>query len=95
MSELCTITGSGGFHSITSSASDSNVGPYDEQRPMARQQPPAYDGCCGRAMFRPTLSSPDLLHLPCGRHWTLGSVMMGVLMVKASRPGRDAGKGVC
>jgi hypothetical protein len=88
-------TGSGGFHSITSSASDSNVGPCDEQRPAARQQPPAYDGC-GRARFGPTLSSPDLPHLPSGRTSTLGSVMMGVLMVvKASRPGRDAGKGVC
>jgi hypothetical protein len=73
-------------------------GPYDEQRSVARRQPLAYDGCCGRAKFRPTPSSPDLPDCPSGRTCsrTLGSLMMGVLMVvKASRPGRDAGKGVC
>ena len=60
-----------------------------------RDSSPAYDRC-GRAMFRPTLSSPDLPHLPTGRTSTLGSVRMGgVVVVKPSRPGRDAGKGVC
>jgi hypothetical protein len=81
----------------TSSASDSNVGPCDEQRPVARQQPPSYDGCCGRATFRPTLSSPDLPDCPSGRtcNGTLGSVMIGMMMVvKASRPGRHAGRGI-
>jgi hypothetical protein len=76
---------------FTSSASDGNVGPYDKQRPVARQQPPAYDRCCGGATFRPRLSSPDLPD----RVGTLATVMLDVLMVKASRPGRDAGKGVC
>jgi hypothetical protein len=47
-------------------------------------------------MFRPTLSSPDLPDCPSGRtcNWTLGSVMIVVMVVKASRPGRHAGRDI-